>query len=695
MIACMTDRLRFRAKSPAQFCAVMLLAISATGSSLAAQETARDTTAAAIITDFLYTWRTAWMESELSRNKLIDIPSLTAVQRKDKYGNLILVTPDSYPVSRLTELHQFDGTRPQNRIANTFCTIRTPAQDFWKLSLLRPNPERLERVQGAGLQIISQNAPIALCPTWYLGPDSAPPWDERLGIDRALLPDKRTKVRTARAELIQSLKTRRHADPADNFLVGQQVRFLIDQQDTAGAVSTVESCGATPFWCSLLAGYVENWRGNLHTAKLRYDEALRLMDQPLRCELNNIALLLEWELRARYSALPCQQQDSANQIIWWLARPLWTSDLNPRLLEHYSRQVRLFILRSLPEDERFHWADHRGGDARAEIVIRYGWPGLMFWRGFSWDSLAVSHQHPDAPRMAPNVTYEYGRGRMHLLPTQAAIMNPFGAPPEAWTINSPPGGDTVIHWNPPFPMDNMTTLTETRVNQLSSWKYFRELHPIYARETLWWPEEHYKSNSQLMQFAQPVTVMYPRDDHALFASALLLRSTDVKLANGTSIANASFILSPSPDSFNIATLEDAKVGTATVVQRKLPFTPQMVGVEYGLGDMALRTRFGITPPASLTSIKPGDVTVSRIALVRAPSAGREMPHSTVAILDSLLPSPEIKTGNRFAIYWETYGIAQREPATYKVTMQRITERTGWQRFVGAIRRAADPNAPKP
>lgn len=676
----------------AWFClAFLMLLVPATGS---AQATTQDSVAAAEINEFLLDWRRAWKESELTRRPpLSDFYTYTAVEGFDKRGNRILVTPDTFPGSWIILEVKHDYIRPQNRVKNTFCTVgpdKRGHQDSFGIVLL---PDRPEKVVGAGWQILSRYAPVAVCPTWYLGPDSAPGWDERRGIDEALLPVEREGVRAARAALIERIGALVREHPSNNFLVGQQVRFLIDQQDTARAVNAAQNCGATPFWCSLLAGYVENWKGNDRNAQARFNEALSRMDEPLRCELNNVAPLLELELRKQYETLPCATRDSINRVVWWLAQPLWSSNVNARLVEHYARQVRLFMVRSLPQSERFSWANTLGGDARSEMFIRYGWPSLMFWRGYSWDSLAVSHQHPDALPTPPYVTYEYGRGRMHLLPTTAAIRDPFSTADDAWTLNSPPGGDTVIHWDKPFKMDRYTSRVDMRENILYGDLYINKQYPSYIRETLWWPEEHYKPHIPIFQLPPHTRVMFPRDNHAIFAAAVKPTELLTGRSDGTAIGNVSFILSTAPDSFDISAYPGARVGATTVIQHNLPLTPQLAGVEFALGDSAYRTRFSIKPPEPLTAMKPGDAAISEIALVRAPSAGREMPHNTAAILDSLLPSPEISTGNRFAIYWETYGITQREPATYKVTMQRITERTGWQRFVGAIRRAADPNAP--
>jgi hypothetical protein len=105
----------------------------------------------------------------------------------------------------------------------------------------------------------------AMCPTWY-PTGKAPPWDERHGIDRSLIAPLQPAVSNRRAALLEDLRHAAVRLPRDPWIVGQRVRFALDQHDTAHAQQAVSDCQAEAWWCALLSGHVAHSHGQLHVA---------------------------------------------------------------------------------------------------------------------------------------------------------------------------------------------------------------------------------------------------------------------------------------------------------------------------------------------------------------------------------------------------------------------------------------------
>ena len=85
-------------------------------------------------------------------------------------------------------------------------------------------------------------------------------------------------------------------------------------------------------------------------------------------------MVLEPAARVDYQRLTCTQRDSLNAVLWWLADPMWTEHGNERWVAHMARTVEVKLHGALNRDERYSWQRAIGGDAMAEMIVRYGWP---------------------------------------------------------------------------------------------------------------------------------------------------------------------------------------------------------------------------------------------------------------------------------------------------------------------------------
>jgi hypothetical protein len=111
---------------------------------------------------------------------------------------------------------------------------------------------------------------FAVCPTWYLGPDSIAPWDERQSLDAALGSSERESARAARSNALGVLRALITSEPSDPLLWGQLVRLGVDQGESVSVLSEFARCSSIPAmrsWCELLRGYALHSRGEVQQAE--------------------------------------------------------------------------------------------------------------------------------------------------------------------------------------------------------------------------------------------------------------------------------------------------------------------------------------------------------------------------------------------------------------------------------------------
>lgn len=320
---------------------------------------------------------------------------------------------------------------------------------------------------------------------------------------------------------------------------------------------------------------------------------------------------------------------------------------------------------ALSEDERYQTSVDKGGDARAEMILRYGTPSYAFWGGPAADvdhtGYLASPSHGPSPDASPYTTYEYTTGRLHLVPSWHAIANPFQARNRDWMLSG----------------EGMT---------LDADLGFRP----------WWPVEHMALPYPLVQLPDGQTALLRREHDVLLATAVDLDPDSVKRAQGVPVDSAWLVVSDQPDSVRILAESPATVGGTLVLRAPIDPHPTIVGVEYKSPDEfhpAGRARFGITPPPALSAMKPGDRAISDPVLLRTGSGAEELPNETGAALDRMAGSTHVDSGGRLGVYWETYGFKPTDSVDVGVWIERYTSRGILRRLGNAFSITTDLNTP--
>ncbi|HTR78240.1 MAG TPA: hypothetical protein VMH39_09025, partial [Gemmatimonadaceae bacterium] len=389
-------------------------------------------------------------------------------------------------------------------------------------------------------------------------------------------------------------------------------------------------------------------RGEIATADSIFQRTLPLMPAAERCIWTDLGVLLDQAGRNAYADIPCEQRDAINTRIWWLATPMFTEAGNERRAEHFARLVDIRLRSSDDPAERWDWQPTHGGLAIRDMILRYGWPAYSYWAGHFEDvdhyTIYLGIRDTAIINAGIFATAEYPITRVHTIPWWYVIADPWHADDGDWTVSMP-------------------------------------IRPDSTPDFGWWPREHAPhAGETLVQLGDKQSAVFRRESDVLLAVATDVRAADLHAAVGDQV-QGTLILSPVPDSF-VFIPHPSVVGTTVVMQDRMSPTPVVVGMEYRSTrtKAAARTRFAVSPPATLSSMLPGEIAVSEPALIRPTSLGTRAPSDPTIAIPLMLGSATFPHGARVGVYWETYGVHNGETLDVAVRVsQRPPNTPGTQR----------------
>ena len=501
-----------------------------------------------------------------------------------------------------------------------------------------------------------------VCPSWELGRDFSPA-DESDSIDVALTPSKRLAVRAARGRLIDLLDAAQDSLPGDKWIVGQRVRFLVDQGRAGDALTASRNCHIDAWWCSALGGFVLAKQGEMASADSAFRLAGAALPLDLRCEWTDIRMLLTDSIRRAYATSPCEIRTEIAERYWWLADPLFSVRGNERRAEHYARRVMVLLHSALDLDERYHYAPAFGGDAVERMLMKYGWPTAGFWAGREEDRSHDAYlKDSHSLSAAPYSSAEYSSGRVHFAATWPAVSDPFHADANAWQLNAP---------------DNLRTTRK-------------------GRGEFWWPSEHMRySANAVAQYPAGQTAFFRRQTDVQVAAAVAI-GMDNKNAPGvkeltTHDVNSALVVSSGPDVFDVITRGTEPSATRVALSAFIASKPALLSMETQSTEAhgaVARTRFSIAPPAPLDSLKAGTLAISDPVFF-APPANGDMPASVDSMLPHMLGTTTILKGEKIGIFWENYGVSATDSIKFSINATSISGRSFMQRLASALKISND------
>lgn len=242
-------------------------------------------------------------------------------------------------------------------------------------------------------------------------------WDDN---EDEPLPAERANVTRARERLRASLDSLRALDSTSDYITGQSVRYALEADDLDAAISFLDGCNATPWWCLSLRGLAWHSAGDEPRSTAAFDSALAIMPEPYRCEWLDVEKWLPSGTDLWDDDDDCAEHERVAARLLWLAAPLLTWQPEATRNELLARRTLLRILRGTSTPHSIGW-----GSDLVELALRFGWPDSWAREDESINSLAP-------PQI--RVVGQEPRPSFDFVPDRHALESPLEASPDDWDL---------------------------------------------------------------------------------------------------------------------------------------------------------------------------------------------------------------------------------------------------------------------
>ncbi|GJG86179.1 hypothetical protein tb265_13600 [Gemmatimonadetes bacterium T265] len=268
-------------------------------------------------------------------------------------------------------------------------------------------------------------------------------WDND---DEGAPPPEPASITAARTRLLDVLARAAAADPTNDWITGQRVRYALEARRPDSALAVAVACTGTPTWCLGLRGVVLHLANRAADAAAAFDSADALRTPAERCAWYDVSPWLESGPAHAYHRLACGTPERARweARFWRLAQPLWMLPVNDLRNEWSARRVMARIHADGANPYGMNW-----GDDLAECELRYGWPTGWSTRESATSSMYVFSG--DAGRSVvghePAPSYDFVPHRGALDGGRAGA----DVPDDAWTLRpSPDATPTEMRYAPAY-----------------------------------------------------------------------------------------------------------------------------------------------------------------------------------------------------------------------------------------------------
>ncbi|MEX2181878.1 MAG: hypothetical protein WD771_07535 [Gemmatimonadaceae bacterium] len=426
-------------------------------------------------------------------------------------------------------------------------------------------------------------------------------------------PPENAHIVAARDRLVRLLDSLAGANPADNWLSGQRVRYLNESGRHDVALRAAEECRAYGWWCDALKGFALHALGRYVEAETAYDRVLGRMSPAERCEWRDLSLYLDQDTRRQYNRRACgtAARDSLEARIWFYARTRYGMRGNDSRTEHFARLTYAEFVRAAPSAFNFGF-DH---DER-ELLLRFGWP-----RGWS-------------------------RGPDIYVPMGAT----YDGPPFTVTGHDPTPAHRFI---PPFHVLSTPTVSDS-----VDWAV--QLPPVVARY-----QPPYATTILMLEHQE---ALFRRGDTALVVLAYDV--SGIRALAGAALDGALVLAhGAGPTAYEHVAGDVPARGTLTA---RAPWGPLLMSAEIAAVKQKtlVRARYGIRPPFA-----PGRRVFLSDLLFYTPYG--EFPTTVEEVLPHALPTQRVRASAPLGVYWEAYNTDPTgEAMTISLTVVPETEEVG-------------------
>jgi hypothetical protein len=175
------------------------------------------------------------------------------------------------------------------------------------------------------------------------------------------------RIGARRLALAATLDSAARIAPANDWITGQRVRYLLEAGKHEDAVAAARACRGEPWWCAALGGLALHVSSARTAADSAFDAALSLMPAAQRCEWSDVSMLRSAR-RGRTSIQRCEARIAFAERLWVLGQPLWMLPGNDLRAEHLARHTMAVLLQRARNAHALAF-----GDDSRELLLRYGW----------------------------------------------------------------------------------------------------------------------------------------------------------------------------------------------------------------------------------------------------------------------------------------------------------------------------------
>jgi len=440
------------------------------------------------------------------------------------------------------------------------------------------------------------------------------------------------KIVEGRERLLKLLDSLGAANRGDNWISGQQVRYLIEAGRPLDALKVAEECKAYGWWCDALAGISLHEAGRYAESEARYEKVLAAMGTRERCTWRDLTPYLDDDTRKQYIRNPCgsPEREAFEARAWWFSRTRYGLAGNDSRTEHFARLTYVEFLRDAST------AYVRGFDeSEREMLVRFGWsrrwardgsvrgpmPGEM-----PMDRSGRPQRYD--PSMTVNVIGQEATPAHRFIPPSEVLTSPASSDSTDWAVQLPP--------------------------------VVARYHPKYASRLL------------MLEHQQ---ALFRRGD-----TALVVLAYDVSKVPGIAFSrlDGAFVLTPGTRPAGQSTImRDIKPkGTMTV---RAPWGPLLMSAEIAADSAStlVRARYGIRPPFAIGA----RVSLSDL-LFYAPYG--EFPSTVEQVLPHALATQKVRADQPLGVYWEAYNT---NPAGERMTISLVVAPDNDEPEPGRVSRA--------
>jgi hypothetical protein len=177
------------------------------------------------------------------------------------------------------------------------------------------------------------------------------------------------EIKEAREKLLRYLDAAAVSSPADAWVAGQRVRYLIEAQRPEVARQVAQTCRAEHWWCAALEGLTLHIMQQYVESDSIFGIALLEMPSAQRCDWLDLRLVVGQRLEKEIKKAGCDERAKLAERLWMLSQPLWAKRGNDLRTEHFARQTMSAIMAKSANTQGLAFSH----DSR-ELLLRYGWP---------------------------------------------------------------------------------------------------------------------------------------------------------------------------------------------------------------------------------------------------------------------------------------------------------------------------------